>query len=128
MSDTISIEVDRFEVIRLDSYELPVLMLVTEDEVHPDDEDAEPVEVVVEADCWGYYDPGVTCGPPERCYPPEGDFEVTEVELPDYPEGTPFTLTEQNYRELEERYFDQEPDFDPPDDYDEPYDSYYDYM
>lgn len=23
----------------------------------------------------GYYDPGVTNGPPERCYPPEGDDE-----------------------------------------------------
>jgi len=24
----------------------------------------------------GYYDPGQMCGPPERCYPPEGDNEV----------------------------------------------------
>lgn len=28
-----------------------------------------------------YYDPGVCSGPPEVCYPPEGDCEITEIWL-----------------------------------------------
>jgi hypothetical protein len=27
----------------------------------------------------GYSDPGVTSGPPERCYPPEGEIEVVDI-------------------------------------------------
>lgn len=27
------------------------------------------------------YDPGNTCGPPENCYPPEGECNITAVEL-----------------------------------------------
>ena len=27
------------------------------------------------------YDPGNTCGSPENCYPPEGECNITEVEL-----------------------------------------------
>jgi hypothetical protein len=27
----------------------------------------------------GYDDPGYTSGPPEGCYPPEGELEITEI-------------------------------------------------
>lgn len=33
------------------------------------------------ADCNGYYDPGQAFGPVENCYPPEGDFETTRIEI-----------------------------------------------
>jgi len=32
-------------------------------------------ELTIDARSSGYYDPGVLSGPPERCYPPEGDDE-----------------------------------------------------
>jgi hypothetical protein len=32
-------------------------------------------ELVIEFTSTGYHDSGVTSGPPERCYPPEGDDE-----------------------------------------------------
>ena len=35
----------------------------------------EPYELVIEFRSSGYYDPGVLSGPPEKCYPPEGDDE-----------------------------------------------------
>ena len=34
------------------------------------------LEYTVEYRYSGYYDPGRTYGPPENCYPPEGDHEV----------------------------------------------------
>jgi len=40
----------------------------------PDDT---PAEVIIHFRSKGYYDPGKTSGPPERCYPPEGDDERT---------------------------------------------------
>jgi hypothetical protein len=41
-----------------------------------------PVEIEVTAS--GYYDPGVLDGPPERCYPPEGEItSVLMVEIVD---------------------------------------------
>jgi len=52
-------------------------------------------ELIIDLRCSGYYDPGQFCGPPERCYPPEGaddreveraafrlDGEITEVQVP----------------------------------------------
>jgi hypothetical protein len=33
------------------------------------------------AKCDGYYDPGKRYGLPEDCYPPEGDFEVIDIEI-----------------------------------------------
>lgn len=34
-----------------------------------------PLELTVNVSSTGYYDPGKTYGPPEDCYPPEGDNE-----------------------------------------------------
>ena len=34
-------------------------------------------ELVIEGTSSGYYDPGRTYGPPEKCYPPEGEDERT---------------------------------------------------
>lgn len=41
------------------------------------------VEVEIDAESTGYYDPGICSGPPERCYPPEEEDErtITEVTL-----------------------------------------------
>lgn len=33
----------------------------------------------------GYYDPGRISGPPEDCYPPEGDMEIVSIETDDGP-------------------------------------------
>lgn len=35
----------------------------------------EEAEVEIDYDVRGYYDPGCVSGPPENCYPPEGDEE-----------------------------------------------------
>lgn len=41
------------------------------------DKDGLEVDVVVEYK--GYYDPGKLYGPPENCYPPEGEVEVLAI-------------------------------------------------
>jgi hypothetical protein len=43
--------------------------------LHKDSEDEETFEFVVSFTSSGYYDPGRVSGPPEDCYPPEGDDE-----------------------------------------------------
>ena len=42
-----------------------------------DKRDDVTMEMVVEWESTGYYDPGVCSGPPEKCYPPEGEDERT---------------------------------------------------
>lgn len=41
------------------------------------DEPVESGEILIHFRSSGYYDPGRTYGPPEDCYPPEGDEERT---------------------------------------------------
>ena len=36
-------------------------------------------DVYVEATAHGYYDPGRTYGPPENCYPPEGEMDILSL-------------------------------------------------
>lgn len=119
MSNTISIEVERCAVIRQDRYELPCVHLVLEEQAR---EEGELIYVDVECKCWGYYDPGKLSGPPEDCYPPEGDFEIQEIILPRGMGDYKFELTASEQAQVEESFFNQEPDFDSPDDYDYDYD------
>ena len=130
MSDSIFTTIDRYAVIRTDRYELPSVAFVTESEVHPG-EDAEYFELEVEVSCWGYFTPGRYSGPPEDCYPDEGDFEIQDVELVDGPDW-PFTLTAAEERRVEEKFSAREseepdyPDYEP-DSYPED-DGYMDYI
>jgi len=126
MSNTTAIEIEceRFAVIRQDHYELPCVHLITEAETRAD-EPAELVYVEVSCECWGYYDPGRLSGPPEDCYPPEGDFEVQDITMPKGMEDYKFELTESEQETLEQDYFsrdDGDDDYDPQewDDYDDP--------
>lgn len=48
-----------------------------------EDTDGKEHEILVKYK--GYYDSGNTSGPPEYCYPPEGEMEV-EYQLPDFVE------------------------------------------
>jgi hypothetical protein len=124
-SSTITIEVERFAVIRQDRYELPCVHLIPEDQVR-EGEEGELVYIEVDCDCWGYYMPAKLCGPPEDCYPEEGDFEVQNVTLPADMRDYQFELTEAELSEAEDSFFSQdgpEPDYDyPDDDYDYDYD------
>ena len=38
-------------------------------------------ELELDISASGYYDPGRLSGPPENCYPPEGDLEIISIEL-----------------------------------------------
>ena len=69
---TITTTIERALVVRVDRYELPHLAFVLESEVHPDEE-MDMREVDIECECWGYYIPAKLCGPPEDCYPEEGE-------------------------------------------------------
>jgi len=89
----------------------------------------EEAELSVDYHVSGYYDPGRTYGPPEDCYPPEGDEERNV-------EGATLVFTKDVLLEIPKEHlgkiqdaFDDEinrKDFDPPDyepdyDYDERY-------
>lgn len=106
---------ERAIVIRVDRYELPHLALVTEAEVHPDEE-AEIVEVEVDCQCYVVYCPAQTDGLPENCHPDESEFEIQEV-TPCEPEfaDMPLGMTEEEYHDVEHqaRNYSQD-DFDPP--------------
>jgi hypothetical protein len=87
----------------------------------------EPVWVEVEIMCdvsgGGYWDPGVCSGPVESCYPPEGDFEITEFSNPAGIKWEQLTKDEQEAIEAalgEAAQEQDEPDYEPP----EPYDLY----
>ena len=43
--------------------------------------DETPLDIFIRFNSKGYYDPGCTYGPPENCYPPEGDDERTLLEV-----------------------------------------------
>ena len=73
------------------------------------------------------YDPGVCSGPVERCYPPEGgEAEIEEIIRIDE-DGNETVVDDWNIfsteemKEIEEQLGQNvdEPDFDPPDDYDD---------
>lgn len=124
MSTTISIEVERFAVIRHDRYELPCIHLITESELR-EGEEGELLYIEVDCECWGYYTPAKLCGPPEDCYPEEGDFEIQDVVLPADVREYKFELTESEEDQVEHDFFQHDPydDYDPPEpDYDDDYD------
>ena len=77
------------------------------------------IEIEVEFDATPY-DPGVTTGPPERCYPPEGgEVEITSITY----NGKPLELSDADEKKVQEEIeqevadgdFNSEPDYDPPD-------------
>ena len=103
---SISIEVDRFRVVRADTFELPCFRLVTEDELQPG-EDPEPVVLDVEVECYGYFTPGRYTAAPEDCYPDEGDFEIQDVWVHPSFQHMGFTLTSREEEEVEERFADR---------------------
>jgi hypothetical protein len=119
----VPITIERALVVRVDKYELPYLALVLESELHPGEE-ADLREVDIECECWGYYIPAKLCGPPEDCYPEEGEFEVQSAIAPDYPD-VPFVLTESEEDDLAQQC-DSTGCCDGPD-YDPEYDDYPEY-
>lgn len=84
--------------------------------------EADFVEMTIKASCSGYYDPGKISGPPENCYPPEGEDERTlgEIKLLFYNEDgeiNTIVIDEQKTlyefaREFEEEIYEQEIDTD----------------
>ena len=124
-TETVSIIIERALVVRVDRYDLPHLAFVLESELRPGEE-ADVREVEVECVCWGYYIPAKLSGPPEDCYPEEGDFEVQSTVAIDYPD-VQFGLTEAEEDELEQQHAETDdydgPDYEPEwDDYPEYYD------
>jgi len=124
---TVITTIERALVVRVDHYELPHLEFVLESEVHPDEE-LDMREVDIECECWGYYIPAKLYGPPEDCYPEEGEFEIQSAVAPDYPD-VPFVLTQSDEDDLAQLADDDdsdgpeyESDYDYPDDYPEYYD------
>jgi hypothetical protein len=61
---------DLYYPVYLDPAELPDDLVRELEKEYPA---LDEIEMIVEAK--GYEDPGVCSGPPERCYPPEGDDE-----------------------------------------------------
>jgi hypothetical protein len=62
-------------------------------------EHGESYELTIEFRSSGYYDPGVLSGPPEKCYPPEGD---------DDREMEGVALSAENNKEVELTHAEQE--------------------
>jgi hypothetical protein len=64
-------------------------------------------ELVIEFESSGYYDPGKTYGPPENCYPPEGDDEreVTDVYI--FSDGHRYAIDQSLWEDIEELFRDQ---------------------
>lgn len=60
----------------------------------------EDLEMEIQYDVKGYYDPGVLTGPPEYCYPPEGD-EEREVT------GSTIIFDQDNYFNIPTEYLDK---------------------
>lgn len=66
----------------------------------------------------GYSDPGRTWGPPEDCYPPEGEMEPTRCQFGDWVcEGMPEGLTEGEEDAIIQALWDATEDCDCDDDY-----------
>jgi len=63
--------------------------------------DCDEIEVEVDGKSTGYYDSGICSGPPENCYPPEGDDErtITGINLIFYKNGK--ELSQYRLKEIE---------------------------
>lgn len=87
--------------------------------------DETPLDIFIRFNSRGYYDPGCTYGPPENCYPPEGDDERTLIEVRmeygDDSTNVPLTGEEQQaifdgLQNIVDEYEIEEPDDDYPED------------
>ena len=55
-----------------------------------------------------YYDPGRVSGPPEDCYPPEGECEITELTFEVHEDGSGLEVMDQKVRALVSEFLNQE--------------------
>jgi hypothetical protein len=81
-------------------------------------EQDESYELVIEFRSEGYYDPGVVSGPPERCYPPEGDDERSLDGMTLTGEKGDMELSQETQEELFEYYRSEVEDVEIDKDYD----------
>ena len=59
-----------------------------------DPEEIEIKELVLSIEGYSYYDPGQCSGPPEKCYPPEGETSIVQITAPDGKTWSEDDLTE----------------------------------
>lgn len=78
-------------------------------------------ELELDISAKGYYDPGRLSGPPEDCYPPEGELEITSIEL----DGKKWDgrLTDEEHDKVVEKLWDSQ-ESDEEDYYDDDYPDY----
>lgn len=95
--------------------------LVTHDKVSPDDDEFEfeYQTITLQVEGRSYFTPGKYYGPPENCYPDEGDTEIESVVGPDGKDWESKLTNEERESILtmiNEEVQNQEPDFDDYDD------------
>jgi hypothetical protein len=76
-------------------------------------------ELVINFRCSGFYDPGQLSGPPERCYPPEGEDErlldrATVNVWRDKPQALAPVAAQRIFDFYEEKILEVEMEYDPP--------------
>lgn len=96
----------------------------------PNSDIIEELEIIVEVSAHCYFQPGVTYGPPEKCYPDEGEIEIFSAFDKDGKDWSDL-LTPEEKDHLEERLAEKaaesEDDCFDDDEYDgADYDAYYD--